>query len=57
MLLALSILNLHKAPALNGEWTRGYIAPERMENSEQRVARATDVYWVGIIFYVILYGE
>ena len=37
-----------------GQWTRGYIAPERLNNPQDRVSKAMDVYSVGMIFYVIL---
>ena len=37
-----------------GEWTQGYIAPERLSNPRLRVTKAMDVYSVGMIFYVIL---
>jgi len=43
-----------KKPKHKSQWTRGYIAPERMNNPQHRVSKAMDVYSVGMIFYVIL---
>ena len=37
-----------------GQWTPGFIAPERLNNQELRVGKAMDVYSIGMIFYVIL---
>ena len=37
-----------------GQQTRGYVAPERLNNRRLRVSKPMDVYSVGIIFYVVL---
>ena len=38
----------------SGEWTQGYIAPERLNNLQLRVSKAMDAYSVGMVFYVIM---
>ena len=36
------------------EYTQGFVAPERLQDSSKRVSKAMDVYSVGVIFYAIL---
>ena len=36
-----------------GQWTCGYVAPERLNNPEKRVNRAMNIYSIGMIFFAI----
>ena len=46
--------NLAGNNGYRGEWTQGYVAPERLYNPNLRASKAMDVYSFGMTFFAIL---